>query len=117
MFAYLHHNQFSAYLRNNSGISKLVIWIDGCGYQNKSADIANSELHVGVETNALVEQKFLTPNHIQMGCGAMHSLIERKWERFVTTSLRCLEIFLYPFQLERKGGTRLCLKFTHTDMP
>ncbi|GFO11692.1 hypothetical protein PoB_003819700 [Plakobranchus ocellatus] len=78
MFAYLHHNQFSAYLRNNSGMSKLVIWIDGCGYQNKSAGIANSELHLGVETNAPVEQKFLTPNHTQMDCGAMHSLIERK---------------------------------------
>ncbi|GFO41486.1 hypothetical protein PoB_006799100 [Plakobranchus ocellatus] len=102
-------------------MSKLVIWIDGCGYQNKSTGIAISELHLSVETNAPVEQKFLTPNHTpnhtQMGCDAMHSLIERKWERFVTTSLRYLEIFLYPFQLERSGGTRLCLKFTHTDMP
>ncbi|GFO00584.1 hypothetical protein PoB_002708900 [Plakobranchus ocellatus] len=78
MFAYLHHKQFSTYLRNNSGISKLVIWIDGCGYQNKSADIANSELNVGVETNAPVEQKFLSPNHTQLDCSAMHSLIERE---------------------------------------
>ncbi|GFN77309.1 hypothetical protein PoB_000381500 [Plakobranchus ocellatus] len=80
MFAYLHHNQFSAYLRNNSGISKLVIWIHGCGYQNKSTDIANSELHLSVETNAPVEQKFLIPNHTQMGCGAMHSLREKVGE-------------------------------------
>ncbi|GFO33770.1 hypothetical protein PoB_006027500 [Plakobranchus ocellatus] len=80
MFAYLHHNHFSTYLRNYSGISKLVIWSDGCGYQNKSAGIANSVLHLtlSVETNAPVQQKLLTPGHTQMDCGAMHSLVERK---------------------------------------
>ncbi|GFN80865.1 hypothetical protein PoB_000737100 [Plakobranchus ocellatus] len=46
-------------------------------------DIANSELHLSVETNAPVEQKFLSPNHTQMDCGAMHSLIEKKWERLL----------------------------------
>ncbi|GFO05363.1 hypothetical protein PoB_003186800 [Plakobranchus ocellatus] len=60
------------------GISKLLIWNDGCGYQNKSAAIANSVLHLSVETKAPVEQKFLTPGHTQMDCGAMHSLVERK---------------------------------------
>ncbi|GFO35683.1 hypothetical protein PoB_006218800 [Plakobranchus ocellatus] len=40
--------------------------------------IANSELHLSGETNAPMEQKFLTPSHTQMDCGAMHSLLERK---------------------------------------
>ncbi|GFO16212.1 hypothetical protein PoB_004271700 [Plakobranchus ocellatus] len=85
MFAYLHHNHFSTYLRNYSGISKLVIWSDCCGYQNKSAAIANSVLHLSVETNAPVEQKFLIPNHTQMDCGAMHGLIERKSKCDIST--------------------------------
>ncbi|GFN86834.1 hypothetical protein PoB_001334000 [Plakobranchus ocellatus] len=40
--------------------------------------IANSALHLSVETNAPEEQNFLTPDHTQMDCDAMHSLVERK---------------------------------------
>ncbi|GFO22255.1 hypothetical protein PoB_004876000 [Plakobranchus ocellatus] len=134
MFAYLHHNHFSTYLRNYSGMSKLVIWSDDCGYQNISADIAHSVLHLSVGTiNAPVEPKCLTLGHIQMNCGAMHSLVERKTKcniftprkdvlamamareapfpftvsRFITTSLRyCLKIFVYLIHssLKEKGG-------------
>ncbi|GFO05373.1 hypothetical protein PoB_003187800 [Plakobranchus ocellatus] len=117
MFAHLHHNRFSTYLRNYSGTSKLLTWNDGCGYQNKSAAIANSV------------QKFLTPGHTQMDCGAMHSLVERKIKCDIFTPRDDLGIamareapftvtevyykkpkilsgdFFYPFHLERKVNT------------
>ncbi|KAK3793670.1 hypothetical protein RRG08_014564 [Elysia crispata] len=49
MFGYLHHNYFSRYLDTNPDIAKIVIWSDGCGYQNKCTTIANSLLQLVVE--------------------------------------------------------------------
>ena len=78
MFGYLHYNHFSRYLDANPDIAKIVIWSDGCGYQNKCATIANSLLQLVVEKKVTIEQKFLTPGHTQMECDSMHSLIKQR---------------------------------------
>ncbi|GFR65552.1 hypothetical protein ElyMa_001950300 [Elysia marginata] len=78
MFGFLHHNHFSRYLDANPDVSNVVIWSDGCGYQNKCVTIANSLLQLVVEKKVPIEQKFLTPGHTQMKCDAMHSLMERR---------------------------------------
>ncbi|GFN93547.1 hypothetical protein PoB_002005300 [Plakobranchus ocellatus] len=78
MFASLHFNHFYRYLELNPGIKKLIIWSDGCGYQNKSHCIANSFLHLALERAVTIEQKYLVPGHTQMECDSMHSVIERR---------------------------------------
>lgn len=78
MFGYLHFSHFSRYLDANPDVSKIIIWSDGCGYQNKCTTIANSLLQLVVEKKVPIEQKYLTPGHTQMECDSMHSLIERR---------------------------------------
>jgi hypothetical protein len=57
---------------------KLVLYSDGCSYQNRCCNLANALLHVSSTNNVVIEQKFLEVRHTQMEADSMHSLIERK---------------------------------------
>lgn len=78
MFAYLHHNHFSQYLDKNPHIKHLIVYSDGCGYQNKCSNVTNAFAQLAAEKNVTVEQKFLVSGHTQMECDSVHSVIERK---------------------------------------
>jgi len=64
----------------NVCINKLpiVIYSDGCGYQNRNAVLGNALLHFSKAHNVQIEQKFLVKGHTQMECDSVHSLIERQ---------------------------------------
>lgn len=62
----------------NSAESRIVIYSDGCGYQNRNVTMANALLNVAIQNNVTIEQKYLEVGHTQMEVDAMHSLIERK---------------------------------------
>lgn len=54
----------------------VVLWSDGCGYQNRNAIYSNALLHLAVELDVEIEQKFLIKGHTQMECDSVHSNIE-----------------------------------------
>lgn len=56
----------------------IVIYSDGCGYQNCNAVLDNALLHFSKAHNVQIEQKFLVKGHTQMECDSVHSLIERQ---------------------------------------
>lgn len=56
----------------------IIIYSDGCCYQNRNAILANALLLFCTEKNVTIEQKYLVVGHTQMECDATHSLIERK---------------------------------------
>lgn len=60
------------------GKTKLILYSDGCAYQNRSATVANALLHFSCTNKVTVEQKYLEVGHTQMEGDAMHSLIERR---------------------------------------
>ena len=62
-FAFLHHKHFSAYLDKHPEIKTLIIWSDGCGYQNRNAKVANSFMHLSKEKGVTIDQKYLTKWH------------------------------------------------------
>lgn len=62
-------------LRNNA--TKIVIFSDGCNYQNRSAVMSNALLHVAAKHNITIESKYLEKGHTQMECDSMHATIER----------------------------------------
>ncbi|CAG5036894.1 unnamed protein product [Parnassius apollo] len=56
----------------------IVIYSDGCTYQNRNCVLANALLLLSKQHNVIITQKFLEPGHTQMKCDSVHSTIERK---------------------------------------
>lgn len=56
----------------------IVIYSDGCTYQNRNNIMANALLNFSIEHNVTIMQKYLEPGHTQMECDSVHSAIERK---------------------------------------
>ncbi|CAG4936415.1 unnamed protein product [Colias eurytheme] len=63
---------------DKSNASRIILWSDGCCYQNRSVKLANALLELAVEKNISIEQKFLEVGHTQMEVDSVHSSIERK---------------------------------------
>lgn len=57
---------------------EIILFSDGCGYQNRNSVLANALSLFSVENNICVQQKFLEKGHTQMECDSTHALIERK---------------------------------------
>lgn len=67
------------YILDLEDISKpLIIWSDGCGYQNKNSVLSNALLSLSVHKNICIYQKYLEKGHTQMEADSVHALIERK---------------------------------------
>lgn len=56
----------------------IVIYSDGCTYQNRNNIMANGLLNISIEHGVTITQKYLEPGHTQMECDAVHAAIERK---------------------------------------
>lgn len=63
-------------LRNNS--KNIVMYSDGCCYQNRCAVLSNALVHLASKLNITIEQKYHEKGHTQMECDSMHSCIERE---------------------------------------
>lgn len=59
-------------------IRKVIIYSDGCTYQNRNSILSNALLFVAAKTGISIVQKYLEKGHTQMECDAMHSTIERQ---------------------------------------
>lgn len=57
---------------------EIIIYSDGCTYQNRNVTISNMFLLCSQEKNITIMQKYLEKGHTQMECDCMHSVIERK---------------------------------------
>lgn len=56
----------------------IILWSDGCVYQNKNKTLANALLHQATKTKFLIEQKYLEKGHTQMEADSVHACIERR---------------------------------------
>ena len=62
-------------LANNS--EKIVIFSDGCNYQNRCAVLSNALLYLAMRHGIVIECKYLEKGHTQVECDSMHPIIER----------------------------------------
>jgi hypothetical protein len=62
---------------NKPNIKKIIIYSDGCNYQNRSIVISNALLLFSVTHDVIIEHKYLKKGHTQMEVDNVHSLIER----------------------------------------
>lgn len=63
---------------SNRQVSVVIIWSDGCTYQNRNATLSNALLSFSVDKGITIYQKYLTKGHTQMEADSVHSTIERK---------------------------------------
>jgi hypothetical protein len=68
VFAWLQYNHFSAYLTDHPQVKLLIIWSDGCGYQNRNSTVANAYAHLAMMKSVTITQKYLVSGHSQMEC-------------------------------------------------
>lgn len=74
------------YIRERCSDPKLpiVIYSDGCCYQNRNVALANALFQYSLENSVIIEQKYLEKGHTQMECDSVHALIEKKLKnRFI----------------------------------
>jgi len=55
----------------------IILYSDGCGYQNRNSVVSNALLQFTIKNNIIIEQKFLVKGHTQMPCDSVHSRIEK----------------------------------------
>lgn len=65
MFAYLQFHHFHEYIDRHPEIYTLIIWSDGCLYQNRCSTVANDYFHLSRLTNKCIQQKYLVRGHTQ----------------------------------------------------
>lgn len=59
--------------------NNIIIFSDGCTYQNRNCTLANTLLLASKKLGIVITQKDLEKGHTQMECEAMHSCIERRY--------------------------------------
>lgn len=56
----------------------IILYTDGCTYQNRNIVLSNALLNVAMLHNVTIEQKYLEVGHTQMEVDSMHAMIEKK---------------------------------------
>ena len=75
-FGYLQYQHFERIISQNPSIEEIIVWSDGCGYQNRNTVVANGYSELSRKYGVVFKQKFLVAGHTQMECDSMHSKIE-----------------------------------------
>lgn len=57
---------------------EIILWSDGCGYQNRNTILSNTLFNFALDGGITVVQKYLQKGHTQMEVDSVHSVIERK---------------------------------------
>lgn len=57
-------------------VKPIVIQSDGCGSQNKNAVLYNALLHLSMEFDIVIKQKWVVKGHTYMECDSVHNKIE-----------------------------------------
>lgn len=60
------------------GKEKIILYSDGCAYQNRCCAVSNALLHISSTKEVIIEQKYLEVGHTQMEADCIHSTIERR---------------------------------------
>ncbi|XP_022832335.1 uncharacterized protein LOC111360590 [Spodoptera litura] len=60
----------------------IIIWSDGCTYQNRNAVLANALSNFAGVHNVVIYQKYLEPGHTQMEVDSVHAAIERAIKKY-----------------------------------
>ena len=77
VYAHLQYNYFVRIIIDNPNIENIVVWSDGCGYQNRNANVDNAFSQLSRQYRVVITQKYIVAGHTQMECDIMHSIKRR----------------------------------------
>ena len=61
----------------NPGVKTIILWSDGCTYQNRCNILSSTLLNFSVQHEVQIFHKYLEVGHTHMECDSVHSTIER----------------------------------------
>ena len=65
-------------LESHPEIEEIIVWSDGCSYQNRNVTLSNSYIALAKKYGMKVTQKCLVVGHTQMEVDSMHAIIEKR---------------------------------------
>lgn len=77
-FATMLTDYLQNYILNFTATKEIIIYSDGCGYQNKNCVLSNALLKFSIQHQIIIFQKFFEKGHSQMEVDSVHSTIERR---------------------------------------
>ena len=77
IFAHLQYKHFSQVLDAHPETEELIVWSDGCTYQNRNVNLANAYIDLAKNRGVQITQKYLVVGHTQMEVDSMHATIEK----------------------------------------
>lgn len=66
------------HLLKEPNTKQIIIYSDGCGYQNKNVIVSNALLKLAIDRQVTIAQKFFEKGHSQMEVDSVHSTIEKR---------------------------------------
>ena len=76
VFTTIHIDHLKKCVDENPTVNTIVVWCDGCIYQNKNACQASALRRFAVKYNITIIFKYLVVGHTFMECDSVHSTIE-----------------------------------------
>lgn len=58
----------------------VIIYSDGCGYQNRNYILSNALLHLSMDRKIKITHKYLEKGHTEMECDSVHATIQRHYK-------------------------------------
>jgi len=81
IFATLVIDYLDNIIEKTPSITNILIYSDGCGYQNRNTTVSNAILKFAIEQKVTITQNFLEKGHTQMEVGSVHHTIEMKLKK------------------------------------
>ena len=73
-----HVDYFKNQIVSHSTINEVIIWSDGCNYQNRCKELSNALLFLAVHFKVTILRKYLEVGHTHMECDSVHSKIDSR---------------------------------------
>ena len=80
-FTSCYIDYMTALKEQNPMLNTIVVWTDGCNYQNHCNILASGLLTFAVEQNITIYHKYLEVGHTHMECDSVHSAIEKQKQK------------------------------------
>ncbi|KAF4528934.1 hypothetical protein B566_EDAN017451 [Ephemera danica] len=82
----------------NSNLQNFTVWSDTCASQNRNQVLSNALLHLAIQLQIYITQKFLVPGHSQFEVDSTHSRIEK-----VTNNVELYSTEDYAEVIKKRG--------------
>ena len=68
---------FSKLVEQNPAVKNVILWSDGCTYQNRCNILSSALLNFAVQHSIQICHKYLEVGHTHMECDSVHSNVEK----------------------------------------